>query len=112
MLERKSAGNDIEKERNLREIDEILMQETEPLRAFLREASEVSPDARAITEAMERLRTRYRKSWLLLYLLFYEGVSPDEIIAAGGSRVTRDQIRKDKSRALKRLAAILEGDEA
>lgn len=89
------------------DVAELLLSETEPVRLFLKESGEMSSRGRALVLAMEEMRVSYRKSWLLLYLLFFKGVSPDEIVNASRGQVTKAQVRKDKSRALARLRAIL-----
>ncbi len=92
----------------LEEIDALLMVETEPIRRLLL-GSDVPPRIRALLSGMEELRKKYRRSWLLLYLIYFESIPTDEIVEKSGGRISREQIRKDKSRALARLKAILMG---
>lgn len=90
----------------LEEIDALLMMETEPIRKLILDSG-IPPKIKALLSGMEELRKKYRRSWLLLYLLYFESVPIDEIVEKSGGRISKEQIRKDKSRALSRLKAIL-----
>ncbi|MCL5290910.1 MAG: hypothetical protein M1548_00040 [Actinobacteria bacterium] len=108
MLKKEDAARRETGRQKLEEIDALLMIETEPIRRALRRSDEVPVRVRALLMAMEELRRRYRRSWLLLHLLYFESVEPDEIVERSGGRITKEQLRKDKSRALSRLRKILE----
>lgn len=72
------------------------------------QTGEIPPRVSAVNQAMEDLHAKYPKSWALIDLLFFEEVSVDEIVEASDGRITKDHIRKDKHRALRRLKTILD----